>query len=175
MNDEYRKVRVTGVFRHERETLVNASTELGSGFWVLTPMQMNDGTDVLVNRGFVPPNRRDRATRAATQPRGEVTVTGLLRIGEVGHGLIGYLRRDDPAADRWYWRDVKAIGAARGLQRLAPYFIDAEATPDPSGTQPVGGLTVISFPNNHLVYALTWFALATMAAAGAWRVLRVRN
>ncbi|TIN59580.1 MAG: SURF1 family protein, partial [Mesorhizobium sp.] len=47
------------------------------------------------------------------------------------------------------------------LGQVAPYFIDADATPNPGGW-PVGGLTVVSFHNNHLVYALTWFGLALM-------------
>jgi surfeit locus 1 family protein len=60
----------------------------------------------------------------------------------------------------------------------APYFIDADATPNPGGL-PVGGLTVISFPNSHLVYALTWFGLALTVAIGfayaareEWRIRR---
>ena len=38
----------------------------------------------------------------------------------------GFLRRNDPAAGRWHSRDVRAIAAARGLDEVAPYFIDAE-------------------------------------------------
>jgi surfeit locus 1 family protein len=57
------------------------------------------------------------------------------------------------------------MAAAHGLSNVAPFFIDADATPNPGGL-PIGGLTVISFPNNHLVYALTWFALAAMVAGG---------
>jgi len=77
-----------------------------------------------------------------------------------------YLRANDPASDRWFSRDVTAIAAAHGLDKVAPYFIDTERTPGESGL-PVAGLTVIAFSNNHLVYALTWGTLALMAAAGA--------
>ena len=53
---------------------------------------------------------------------------------------------------------------------MAPYFIDADAT-NVAPDAPVGGLTVVSFPNNHLVYAITWYALAALVAAAAvWRV-----
>ena len=76
-----------------------------------------------------------------------------------------FLRSNDPAADRWFSRDVAAISASRGLSMVAPYFIDAER--EPGGSRlPIGGLTVIAFPNNHLLYALTWGTLALMAAAG---------
>ena len=167
--DEYLRVRVTGEFLHEHETPVQASTELGSGFWVLTPLRVADGTVVLVNRGFVAPERRERAVRITDEPNGETTVTGLLRISEPDSGLLGLLRHNDAAANRWYWRDVQAIAAARGLTRTAPYFVDADAT---SRSEPVGGLTVIAFHNNHLVYAITWYALALMAAAAAWQIVR---
>lgn len=160
---EYARVRVTGVFDHDRETFVQALTARGAGFWVLTPLRTADGT-VLINRGFVPEDRRDPRSRAAGQVAGPATITGLVRLSETGGG---FLRSNDPAADRWYSRDVAAIAATRGLGRVASHFVDADATPNPGG-YPVGGLTVVSFRNTHLVYALTWFALAGLAAFGTW-------
>jgi surfeit locus 1 family protein len=157
---EYRRVRVEGHFLHDRETHVQAVTEAGAGFWVLTPLQTSEGFTVLINRGFVPLDRRDPATRQAGQIDGVATVTGLLRLTEPQGG---FLRKNDPAANRWYSRDVQAISEARGLSRAAPYFIDAGAAPVPGGL-PLGGLTVITFRNNHLQYAFTWFTLAAIAA-----------
>ncbi|WP_027553453.1 SURF1 family protein [Bradyrhizobium sp. Cp5.3] len=159
-NDEYRHVTVTGRFLHDRETLVQAVTEEGAGYWVLTPLRRDDGTLVLINRGFVPSERRDASTRQDGNPQGQVDITGLLRMTEPKGG---FLRTNDPVHDRWYSRDVAAIAAARGLHDVAPFFIDADAAP-PTGSGPIGGLTVIRFPNNHLIYALTWFALAFMLA-----------
>lgn len=153
--DGYTRVQASGRFLHDRETAVRAVTDLGSGYWILTPLETADFT-LLVNRGFVPPERRDPATRREGQVPGEVVVAGLLRPTEPGGG---FLRANDPAADRWYSRDVSAIAAARGLGRVAPYFVDADAPPNPGGL-PVGGLTVVRFRNAHLGYALTWFALA---------------
>jgi surfeit locus 1 family protein len=168
-NSEYLHVEVQGRYRHDRETLVQAVTERGGGFWVLTPFETVDGYVVLINRGFVPPTHRDPATRLQGQVEGVTTVTGLLRISESGGA---YLRANEPAADRWYSRDVAAIAAARGLSDVAPYFIDADASQTQSADSPVGGLTVIRFSNNHLQYALTWFVLALMVAGGAFLVLR---
>ncbi|MCW2240277.1 SURF1 family protein [Azospirillum canadense] len=167
-SDEYRRVQAKGTFQNDRETLVQAVTNLGGGFWVLTPFHTTDGFTVLVNRGFVPPDKRDPASRAGGHTDGQTTVTGLLRMTEPKGG---FLRSNDPAGDRWYSRDVAAIAAARSLSDVAPYFIDADGTPNPGGF-PVGGLTVVSFPNNHLQYALTWFALAIMVAGAGVFVLR---
>jgi surfeit locus 1 family protein len=170
-NDEYRHVRITGTLRHDKETLVQATTEYGSGYWVMTPLQLDGGGMVMVNRGFVMPEWRKRSDRDAG-PAGEVTVTGLLRMDEP-HG--GFLRTNAPDTDLWYTRDLQAIAAKRGLAQVAPYFIDMEAAPggktDPN-LAPVPGLTVISFPNSHLTYAVTWFALAAMSLGGAGLLLR---
>ncbi|TDR89651.1 SURF1 family protein [Enterovirga rhinocerotis] len=170
--DEYRRILLRGTFDHGREALVQAVTELGPGFWVMTPLRSDRGFTVLVNRGFVPTDRRAAADRRTGQIEGSTAVAGLLRLSEPGGG---FLRSNDPDADRWYSRDVAAIAAAGGLDRIAPYFVDADATPNPGGF-PVGGLTVVAFRNTHLVYALTWFALAAMAASFAgWLILRPRG
>jgi surfeit locus 1 family protein len=176
-NSEYRHVQATGVFLNDSETLVQALTDLGAGFWVLTPLRLGDGTVVLVNRGFVPPEQRERAAHGAAEATTAATVTGLLRITEPKGW---FLRRNDPAKDHWYSRDVHAIAVARGLgsARVAPYFIDQEASTAGSGARgaansaPVGGLTVIAFRNTHLTYAITWYGLALLVVVGTWIVIR---
>jgi len=190
--EEYRRVRLSGVFLDHLSARVQATTVLGSGFWLLTPLCRADGTIVLVNRGFLAPGPEtrqllpSRAAGDACAPLtgsgaqvGAVELTGLLRLSEPGGA---FLRHNDALANRWYSRDVPAIAAARGLTRVAPFFVDADArapgapkAPNASG-QPVGGLTVIHFNNNHLVYALTWYALAGMvAAACVWLVREERG
>lgn len=166
--DEYRHVTVSGTFDHTKTVLVQAVTERGAGFWVMTPLMRNDGSTILINRGFVPADRRETVSRLAGASPGPISVTGLLRIGEPGGG---FLRINDPAAGRWYSRDITAIARAQGLVNVAPYFIDADATPNAGGL-PVGGLTVVSFRNSHLVYALTWFALAGMSLGACYLIHR---
>ena len=187
--EEYRHVRLAGIFLDNLDTRVQAVTVLGSGYWLLTPLCRADGTIVLVNRGFIPPGGEARlpaATRSAQGdacvPRarsdaapGAVEVTGLLRISEPGGA---FLRHNDAFKNRWYSRDVAAIATARGLARVAPFFVDVDADAGPPGAsgQPVGGLTVIHFNNNHLAYALTWYAMALMVlAACVWLVREARS
>lgn len=169
-DDAYRRVTATGIFRHDRETLVQAVTERGAGLWVLTPLETPRFT-LLVNRGFVPANRREPSTRAAGNVAGSVRVTGLLRVSEPGGA---FLRDNDPAANRWFSRDVAAIAKARGLGKVAPYFVDADAAPNPGG-YPIGGLTIVHFRDHHLVYALTWFALSALSLFFAWRMWHSRD
>jgi len=177
---EYRRVTLRGRFAHELETLVSATTALGSGYWVLTPLRTEEGFWVLVNRGFVPPDKRDRATRGERDSDGVRAVAGLLRLTEpTGRTL----QRNDPAAGRWYSRDVAAIAVARGLGSaqgeraglVAPYFVDVAAADDAPLDWPRAGLTVLQFSNNHLMYALTWFVLAGMVAVGLGYVVASEN
>ncbi|WP_445192439.1 SURF1 family protein [Sphingomonas sp. Tas61C01] len=165
-DDAYLRVVARGTYLACSNTFVQASTIRGPGWWVLTPLRETTGITVLINRGFMP-------TRTAPPPPGPVTVTvtGLLRVSEPGGG---FLRSNDPARDRWYSRDVTAIAAKRGVAPVAPYFIDADASPNAPG-QPVGGLTVVQFANSHLVYAITWYTLAIMAAAGFLYWLRLTH
>ena len=150
---------MTGHFLAGRDTLVRATTELGSGYWVMAPLQADAGFVVLINRGFVTPEQHDYPP-----PGQRVTVTGLLRITEpVG----GFLRKNAPAQERWYSRDVAAIAHTRQIPMAAPYFVDADAN---SMSPPIGGLTVVSFRNAHLSYAFTWLALAGLSAFAAVRV-----
>lgn len=170
--DDYSHVTATGTLLYERETLVQATTDYGSGYWVMTPMQRREGGTVLINRGFVLPEWRKLPAEQRTGPSGEVTVTGLMRMSEPDYR---FFRHNDPIGGFWYSRDTRAIAQASHLGEVAPYFIDAaslaQAKPDPALT-PVGGLTVINFPNNHLSYIITWFAMAAMVIAGVvivWR------
>ncbi|MBV7534847.1 SURF1 family protein [Duganella sp. sic0402] len=181
--DDYRPVQLSGVLLEGATTQVLASLERGIGYWAVTPLCTPDGGIVMINRGFIPagvsgwkpqpapPAAAADACRSAQGPA--VSVTGLLRMSEIP----GRLRKNEPGRNYWYTRDVQALAQARGLPAVAPYFIDADA---PSalaagpveGEQPKGGLTVISFVNNHLVYAITWYALALMVAAATVWVIR---
>ena len=175
-DDAYRHVTVRGQFLHDYETYVQAVTAQGPGFWVLTPLRTAEGYIILINRGFVPPEKRDIPHRDEVLTDDVVSVTGLLRMNEPKGR---FMRANVPADDRWYSRDVYAIAGKHSLLHVAPYFIDADATPN-AGGYPLGGLTVVSFYNQHLVYALSWFAMAlglglrTVTALGLHRRVSLR-
>ncbi len=175
--DEYRRVRLTGVFRHDLEAPVHGLMAANrgqpvQGFYLLTPLRLPDGAHVIVNRGFVPTELADSARRAEGQVAGEVTVTGLLRAPEA---RAAFVPANEPERNRWFTRDPAAIAAARALPRTAPFVVDADATPVPGGW-PRGGQTMLRLTNNHLQYAVTWFGIALtligVFAAFAWRKLR---
>jgi surfeit locus 1 family protein len=156
---EYRHVRLEGEFDYTRQAFVFRPLGQprgrygGPGYLVMTPLKLAGGEWVLVNRGFTP---LDRKAGAATGPAAPVAVEGLMRSTE---GRTWFTPADDPAKGEWFTRDVEAMAAAMKLGPHAPFSVDADAGPDPVAL-PEGGETILSFPNNHLSYAFTWFGLA---------------
>jgi surfeit locus 1 family protein len=170
---EYRHVQVSGVYDYTHQELIFRGLETprgpygGVGYFVATPLYLASGESVIVNRGFVPDTMKASADKG---PHGEVTVTGLMRASE-RRNL--FTPADDPAKGVFYTQDAEALAGAMGLPTHAPFVIEADAGPDPL---PEGGETRLSFPNNHLSYAFTWFGLAIALAgvfgAYAWGQVR---
>ena len=167
----FRKVSVHGTFDHSREIHLFAHTERGNlGYQVITPLKQDDGTWVLVNRGWVPDTRKDPATRAEGQVAGPVAITGTARPAWQRHM---FLPDNDIATNHWFFGDIPAMAAHLGLS-VSPVFVEADATANPGGL-PIGGQTPIDdIPNNHLQYALTWYMLA-VALAGVYFVYHWRR
>ena len=162
---DYVPVTVTGTFLHEAERHFFATWQGQSGFDVFTPLKLDDGRFVFVNRGIVPYDVKDPAKRPEGQVAGIVTLTGLAR-NPLTEKPSGMLPDNDPAKNIFYWKDRDAMAASAGLPagyQMVPIFVDADATPNP-GHLPMGGVTLIDLPNNHLQYAITWYGLAAALA-----------
>jgi surfeit locus 1 family protein len=163
---DYTPVIVTGAFHHGGERHFLATWKGKSGFFVYTPLELADGRFVLVNRGFMPYDLKDPSRRPQGQVAGEVSVTGLAR-NPLPQKPSSLVPDNDPDKNIFYWKDRDAMAASAGLGAttgIVPVFIDADATPNPGGF-PVGGVTLIDLPNNHLQYAVTWYGLAAALAA----------
>jgi surfeit locus 1 family protein len=155
-NAEWRHVRVTGHFLHDRELYLFAQGPRGAfGVHIVTPLVQDNGETVLVDRGFVPDALRDPSTRQAGQVAGEVSLTGVLRASQQP-GL--FTPAPNAATRLWFVKDVPGMAKAAGVA-APPIVIEADATPNPGGW-PLGGQTRVDFPNDHLQYAMTWFGLA---------------
>ncbi|MFP5075896.1 SURF1 family protein [Rhizobium sp. YIM 134829] len=162
---DFRAVTVSGTFRHAGERHFFATYQGRTGFYVYTPLALDDGRLVFVNRGFVPYEQKEPATRPGSQPDGAVTITGLARA-RLDAKPSWVVPENDLSKNIFYWKDLAAMTTSDGLDpgRVLPFFIDADATPNPSGL-PIGGVTQFDLPNNHLQYALTWYGLAAALLA----------
>lgn len=173
---EYAHVQARGIYDYDHQEFLFGSLSEphgrydGVGYFVMTPLKLADGGAVIVNRGFVPEAMKAAADQG---PRGEVEVAGLMRASERRNF---FTPADEPQRNLYFARDTQALARGMGLQEYAPFMIDADAGPDPL---PQGGETRLSFANNHLGYAFTWFGLAAALAgvygAFAWGRLRARG
>jgi surfeit locus 1 family protein len=136
----------------------------GPGYWVFAPARLAGGSIVIVNRGYVPLDRKDPASRV-DGVKGSLDIVGIVRWPET-RGL--FTPADDPPGNVWYLRDIAAIAAAKKWPAAAPFYIEEES-PVPPGGLPLPGKLQANLPDNHLQYAITWFGLA-LALAGVYVV-----
>lgn len=154
----FRHVRATGRFLHDREIhLTGRPFEGNSGFHVLTPLVIEGGPTVLVNRGWVPMDRRRPESRPETLPAGEVTVDGIIQqAGRKGY----FVPENEPGREIWFTVQIDEMAAHLGVGPLADYYIDALRPHRRPSELPVGAVAEINVRNEHLQYAATWFLLA---------------
>lgn len=159
---EYRPVTLHGSYLHDHELYLGARPYKGTvGQHVVTPFRLDDGRLVLIDRGWIPDPLRDPATRRDSAPAGPVTQEALVRRGG-WKGSSWFQPANDAAGNLWLWMDLPAMAKAAGLEGLETgFYLEARAGQHP-GTYPVGGQTRVVLRNDHLQYALTWYALAVV-------------
>ena len=161
----YLPVHTEGRFHHNRERYLYAIALDGQPGWhVITPLETVSGRVVLVDRGFVPEEFRDPATRKEGQLKEVVTVMGLVRMPETP-GLFS--PDTDEEANQWFTRDPGAMARSMfpgGTVDVVPFYLEVSDSDIPGGW-PKGGQTRLKLTNNHLQYAITWFALAACLVA----------
>ncbi len=160
---QYRHVRLRGRFDHAKEAYVFTTDAGAAVYHVLTPFTTGDGRVLMVDRGEVPEGKLDPASRAAGNVAGETQVTGVWRTPDAPSN---FTPPPDTANRIWYSRDLPGMAAVHHLKLAAPQLVEADATPNPGGW-PRGGKTVVTFRNQHLGYAITWFGVA-IVLLGVW-------
>ncbi|MBI3675565.1 MAG: SURF1 family protein [Proteobacteria bacterium] len=154
---QYHRVAVTGRFDNAKEAYIFTTGDQGAPVYhVVTPLILADGRALMIDRGTIPLTLRDPKSRTAGLPQGEHRVIGVWRTPDAA-GM--FTPQPDTTKHVWYSRDVRTIAKADSVVLAAPVIVEADATPNPGGW-PRGGQTVIQFRNEHLQYAITWFALA---------------
>jgi surfeit locus 1 family protein len=172
--NRFRRVEAAGRFDHAHEIHVYARSLRGNeGYFILTPLLRDAAPGgrppILVNRGWVPTNRRDPERRAEGQVAGPVTVEGVLRT----EARQPWLSPDNqPARNQWFWFDLPAMTQAAGIAGAPSAYIEAGHAPNPGGF-PLGGQTQEQLVRPHLQYAVTWYLLA--GALAVIYVLYVRR
>jgi cytochrome oxidase assembly protein ShyY1 len=174
--DEFRRVSFAAAYQPAPDAMVYSSGSAvrddisGPGTWAFLPARLASGETVAINTGFVQNTMQDRTRqdRAIKQlVTGEpVTLTGYIRFPETA----GVLTPAENIAKRlWFTRDHLAMAHALGWRDVAPFYIDLEQ-PVPASGIPKPGPLQVHLKDDHLQYAITWFALAgaVVIAFGVW-------
>ena len=161
-NWPYSPVMVEGIYDHSREVYFFTTSRAGRSGWnVHTPMLLTNGKYLIVNRGFVPFDLQNPNDRLEGQVEGKQALSGFVRVPQTQRPN-GWFPDNNPQARELYWRDHALMTQLMGREEgrdFVPFFVDATETQVP-GDWPQAGTTIISFPNNHLQYAVTWYGLA---------------
>lgn len=155
--DQYLPVSLTARFTGEGLDVLVSRKQIGAGFRVIAVARTQDGRRVLVDRGFMRYEDREGATRIGPEA-GDVTLYGnLLWPDEVD----GFTPAPDTKTGIWFARDLPAMAQELGTEPLL-IVQWASSLEDPKvEAMPV---QISGIPNDHLGYALQWFALALVWA-----------
>jgi surfeit locus 1 family protein len=157
---DYIRVRLKGVFDHAQERYLFAVAGREPGWQVITPLKSVDRRLVLVNRGFIPERLKEPASRRDSLVPGEVEIIGLLRKpARAGP----FTPANQPDRNTWYWADAPALLDSLAIPRgFLPSLRIVEALPQSSAADWPRPMPPDprAISNNHLQYAVTWFALA---------------
>lgn len=165
----HRRVRAVGRYDATGELVLRGrSLDDRPGNHVLTPLVLDDGTAILVDRGWVPPGLEDPPVRDAAPPAGRVTVHGVLVPSEGS----GPLQRTDPRAGAITRIDVAAVDRASPLDLRDAYLLLGAQSPSQPGRLPTPAPLPSLDEGPHLLYAIQWFCFVAIAVATYAGILR---
>jgi surfeit locus 1 family protein len=169
---EFVRVTATGRYLHDRELYVFATSGSLIGWKLVTPLATGSGEHILVDRGFLPSELRDPGKRPGSQPPGEATVTGAVRLHRLAKGP--FTPDNDPLNNVWHWWDLPSMAHAAGIGEAPSFVLQAEPQPGDPPWPRAARSDPSAIPDRHFEYALTWFALAVVLVVmmGAYLIRR---
>ena len=174
---EFRRVSVTGIFRPDEEVLQRNRIQRGlQGLDVLTPLDLGDGTALLVRRGWVPPAMDTPPVTDAPPPVGTVTITGILERS-VDQPSFGARDADTGVLQRVFHPDTARLDRQTS-GALLPVVLRMDALPGTTATTlPAAPAPPGLDEGSHLSYAAQWhlFAILALGAYSLWWRSRLRR
>ncbi|KAF5368456.1 hypothetical protein D9758_002297 [Tetrapyrgos nigripes] len=176
----FRKVVMRGKWDHEHTMLLTPRVREGAhGAHVVTPLIRENGSTILVDRGFVSNDLvRDMSF---SREDGEVEVLGMLRISQKRNS---FTPDNLPEENKWYWTDVESMTEYAGGEKanVQPVFVEqifeghaGEAALQVQKGIPVGRPATVDLRNAHLSYVITWYGLSTLTGFMFMKLLMKRR
>jgi cytochrome oxidase assembly protein ShyY1 len=162
---QWRIVEATGTYAVEDTIIVRYRTRQGeAGVDVVVPLELSDGTSLLVDRGWYATDNRGATTAdVPAPPAGEVTVTGWARADATG---------DSTQVTEQSTRAVNSGEIAQALDReVFGGWVDLRS----ESPEPAQALLPVELPelNNgpHFFYGLQWWFFGALAIFGFFFLL----
>ena len=161
VEDAFHPVQAEGRFLHDKEMYLAARSKRGSiGYHLITPFVLADKSGVvLVNRGWIPSDYKNRQTRSTTDPEGQISIEGLLRFERQPNIFVP---NNDTADNFWFFIDIDAMAAYAAVMNVRIFYIelfDSNGQHD-DDIYPLTNQSRVLLPNDHFHYALFWFSLS---------------
>ncbi|XP_041987295.1 surfeit locus protein 1 [Aricia agestis] len=175
---EYRPVKVRGEFLYDKEALIGpralvendvilprtgslvSDPKKNQGWLVITPFRLADtGEVILINRGWIPSHLRPREKRESSMVKGEVELTGVVRLTE---NRGPFMPKNNPVKGSWFYRDLEQMSHYFNSN---PVWLDAQGIPDPPAGWPLPNQTRVTLRNEHFSYLVTWYLLSAFTGA----------
>ena len=148
---EFRRVRVSGALQHAAAMpLLNRTFDGRVGVHVITPLVRPDGGVVLIDLGWAPPDYEAPATPE------QIVVEGFVRLFRPPGPFVP---DNEPERGQWYAMDAADMAAPAGVAAVAPVYVTLAPAAAMEG-YPRAEMPAVNLRNDHLQYAITWFALA---------------
>jgi len=171
---EFTKVKLKGCYLGDSNVKIQSRTKEGQlGVFVITPFLLEDGSVVLINRGWAPMSWESNSKQQESK---KIELNGLLRKSEE---WSKFTPKNNPTQNDWFWIDIPSIishvksklssKSQQQVEYLPVLFdlvneggIDDASQVEPSTEKkyPQPKDVIIPFRNNHLEYAITWYSLS---------------
>ena len=150
INKNYQRVQLTGNFNPSFQIFLYSLNEKGKpGFDVITPFETNNKENVLVNRGWIAKNLKNKVPSNLTSS----SITGMLRSANRKNL---FTPENDLQENIWFYLNLKDVEKFTG-KKFSKYIVYLE---DKNIDVPKPKKITIDIPNNHLKYAITWYAIS---------------
>ena len=180
---EYRAATARGTFAFEDQVALRnqywgiPDGPAEYGYHLLTPLLLEDGRAVLVDRGWIPGSYAEPASWRAFDQPGDAAVSGVLRLSQAEAEMGGLSTGQVPAGQRqdfWVLPDLASIARQISYDLLPVYL--QQAPPAGEHALPYKALPeLVLTDGSHLGFALQWFFYAGLVFFGYPVFLRKRN
>tara|TARA_Y100000590_G_scaffold144588_2_gene166219 strand:- start:34 stop:687 length:654 start_codon:yes stop_codon:yes gene_type:complete len=150
LNKNYQRVKLSGEYIFKKQIYLYSLNQKGvPGYDVITPFQTTNKENVLINRGWIQKDKKNKLPMISTL----TDITGMLRMANRRNI---FTPENDIKENIWFYLNSEDIEKSTGM-KFSNYIVYLE---DKNIKIPQPKKITIDLPNNHLKYAITWYSIS---------------